>query len=96
MANIYYSNSLNHYGTLRAVLSMEEGRRFLKEHTTQYVGRQFPTSLSLGVDFAVLRLFEGEMNGEWRAGFYVFEDNILRIEEAVRSCDADLRSEVVK
>ena len=89
MANIYYSNSLNHSGTLRAVLSMEEGGRFLKEHTTQYVGRQFPTSLSPGVDFAVLRLFEGEMNAEWRAGFYLFEDNILRIEEAVHSCNAN-------
>ena len=95
MANIYYSNSLNHSGILRAVLSMEEGRRFLKEHTAQYVGRQFPTSLSPGVDFAVLRLFEGEMNAEWRAGFYLFEDNILRIEEAVQSCNADLPLGVV-
>lgn len=89
MANIYYSSSLNRHGTLRAVLSSEEGRRFLKAHTAQYFGRQFPTSPSPGVDFAVLRLFEGEMNEEWRAGFYLFEDNILRIEEAVHSCNVN-------
>jgi hypothetical protein len=96
MANIYYSNSLNRHGSLRAVLSSDEGSRLLKEHSAHYVGQQFPGSPSPGVDFAVLRVFEGEMNAEWRAGFYLFEDNILRIEEAVHSCDADLPLRVVK
>jgi hypothetical protein len=90
MANIYYSNSLNRHGSLRAVLSSEEGRRLLEEHSTHYVGQQFPASPSPGVDFGVLRVFEGEMDEEWRAGFYLFEDNILRIEEAVHSCNASL------
>ena len=89
MANIYYSNALHRHGSLRAVLSSEEGRRLLKEHSAHYLGKQFPASPSPGVDFAVLRVFEGEMNAEWRAGFYLFEDNTLRIEEAVHSCNAN-------
>ena len=96
MANIYYSNALHRHGSLRAVLSSEEGMRLLKEHSAHYVGKQFPASPSPGVDFAVLRVFEGEMNAEWCAGFYLFEDNILRIEEAVQSCNADLPLGVVK
>jgi hypothetical protein len=89
MANIYYSGSLNRLGTLRAVLSSEEGRRLLKAHSAHYVGQQFPTDPKPGVDFAVLRVFDAEVNPEWRAGFYLFEDNIVRIEEAVQSCNAN-------
>lgn len=43
-----------------------------------------------GTDFAILRLFEGERSEEWRAGFYRFDDGIMRIEEAVLSCNAKL------
>lgn len=90
IANIYYSNSLNRHGSLRAVLSSEEGRRLLKEHSAHYLGQQFPARPSPRVDFGVLRVFEGEMNPECRAGFYLFEDNIVRIEEALHSCNASL------
>jgi hypothetical protein len=43
-----------------------------------------------GLDFAVLRIFEGEMSGEWQAGFYVFDDDLAQIDESVRACDAEL------
>jgi hypothetical protein len=91
MANIYYSHSANRQGTLRAVLSSDEGKFLLNGHSAQYTGPQFPTmGQNMGVDFAVLRVFEGEMSQQWRAGFYRFDEEIIRIEEAVRACDAKL------
>jgi len=92
MANIYYCYSENgSSGVLRAVLSTEEGRTLLKVYSTQFAGQQFPImGQDPGTDFAILRLFEGERSEEWRAGFYRFDDGIMRIEEAVLSCNAKL------
>ncbi len=39
-------------------------------------------------DFAILRLFEGEVTEQWRPGFYWFHEDILRIEEVVQSYNA--------
>jgi hypothetical protein len=86
MTNIYYSHSVNRQGTLRAALSSEECRRLLKEHQAQYVGQQFPTEgLSSEVDFAVLSISEEEVSAEYGIGFYLFDHDIVRIEEAVQS-----------
>jgi hypothetical protein len=92
MANIYYCHSENRgSGVLRAVLSSDEARSLLKGHSVQYAGQQFPAiGPEPGVDSAILRLFEGEMNEDWRVGFYRFDDGIMQIEEAVHSCDAKL------
>jgi hypothetical protein len=91
LANIYYSHSVTPKGILRAVLSSEEGRYLLKEHSSQYFGQQFPAAgQSPGVDFAVLRIFDGEMSEECRAGFYLFDEDVIRIEGAVHSCEAGL------
>jgi hypothetical protein len=89
MANVYYSHSTNRQGILRAILSSEEGRFLLNEYSAQYVGQQFPTAgRDPGVGFAVLRIFEGEVSAELRVGFYLFDDDVIRIEEAVRSYNA--------
>jgi hypothetical protein len=88
MANIYYSRSVSRQGILRAVLSSEEGRYLLKEYSAKYAGQQYPTTgQRSGVDFAVLRIFEGEMTEQWRAAFYLFDDDVIRIEGAVQSCE---------
>jgi hypothetical protein len=90
MANIYYSHPENRRGMLRAVLSSEETINLMKKHLAYYAGEQFPmTHQPVEADFAVLHIFEGETNGEWRSGFYQFDDDIERIEETVRSCDAN-------
>lgn len=91
MANLYYSQSVNCQGTPRAVLSSNEARCLLNGLPAQYVGQQFPaTSQEPGPDFALLRIFEEEMNEEWRAGFYRFEDDLTQMEEAVQACIAEL------
>lgn len=89
MANIYYSHPSNRRGVLRAVLSTEEGKSLLKGHSAQYAGRDFPTMVrEPDGDFAILRLFEGEVTEQWRPGFYWFHEDILRIEEVVQSYNA--------
>jgi hypothetical protein len=91
MANVYYLQSFDQHGFLRAVLSSEQCEGLLNGHSTHYVGLQFP---ALGQDekaaFAVLRVFEGEMNGECRSGFYRFDDDITQMEIAVQACEARL------
>jgi hypothetical protein len=63
----------------------------LSGHSAQYVGQQFPAkSHEPGADFALLCIFAGEMNEEWRAGFYRFNDDITQMEQAVQACTAEL------
>jgi hypothetical protein len=83
MANIYYSYTNNRRGVLRAVLSSEEGRCLLSELPARYAGHQFPTGHDSKVDFATLRIFDGE-DKEHCPGFYLFDANLMRIEEAVQ------------
>ena len=91
MANIYYSQPANRRGILRAVLSLEESRNLLKQHMIRYAGKQFPTaSQGLKADFAVLQVFDGETNEEWKSGFYQFDDDITQVEATVRSHHAML------
>jgi hypothetical protein len=42
------------------------------------------------VEFAELRIFEGELSEQWRAGFYRFDDDIMKMEQAVQACTAEL------
>jgi hypothetical protein len=90
MANLYYSHSYNRRGVLRAVLSSDEGGSLLRGHSARYARLQFPTGQDTELDFAVLRIFEGEMSEEWQAGFYVFEGDLAQIEEAVQACTEEL------
>ena len=70
MPNIYYCQSAKG-GILRAVLSWEQGRSLLKQHPFRYAGQQFPTKAQdRAADFAVLRVFDEELDMKWRAGFY--------------------------
>ena len=83
MANIYYSYTNNRRGVLRAVLSSEEGICLLSEVPARYAGQQFPTGHDSNVDFATLRLFDGE-DKEHSPGFYLFDANLMRIEEVMQ------------
>jgi hypothetical protein len=92
MPNIYYCQPINRgSGILRAVLSSEEGRSLLKQHSFHYAGPQFPTTAQdRAADFAVLRILDEERDEEWRAGFYRLDADIMRIEEAIQACTAML------
>ena len=86
MAHIYYSHPVNRQGKLRAVLSPKEASNLLKKHLGYYAGQEFPTTHQpVESDFAVLQLLEEEERGEWRPGFYQFDDDILRVEDTLNS-----------
>ena len=88
MPNIYYCSLANHgLGILRAVLSWEESKNLLKLCSVQYAGLQFPTVVQGRTpDFALLRIFEEERDDKLQVGFYSFDDDIMQIEEGVRTC----------
>jgi hypothetical protein len=88
MPNIYYCQAINRgCGILRAVLSWEQGRSLLQQRSFQYTGQQFPAAgQDWAGDYAVLRIFDEEPDEEWQAGFYRFDGDLMRIEEAVRAC----------
>jgi len=92
MSNIYYCQPGRHgWGMLRAVLSLEEGKRLLKLQASRYVGQEFPIStLDTAADFAVLRIFDEEPNEGWRVGFHRFNAELGRVEETVRACTIKL------
>jgi hypothetical protein len=89
MPNIYYCTGLanNSLGILRAVMSWEESRNFLKLCSVQYAGLQFPTmAQGRASDFAVLRILDDERADKWQVGFYSVDGDILHIEEWVQTC----------
>lgn len=92
MPNIYYCHPFNRgSGMLRAVLSSEEATCLLSELPVLYAGQQFPTMTEdQNFDFVVLRVFEEELDRKRPAGFYRFDADITRIEEAVQACTAQL------
>jgi hypothetical protein len=93
MPNIYYycQSGKRGRGMLRAVMSMEEGKCFLKLNASHYIGQEFPaTDVNSAPDFAILRVLDEETTEEYPVGFYRFDADIERIEEAVRACTTKL------
>jgi hypothetical protein len=78
---------------LRAVLSREEAMGLLDHHSASYLGQKFPTKKrGRATNFALLRIFDGEANQEWRSGFYHFDADVMRIDEALQACAQSLRT----
>ena len=74
---------------MRAVLSLEESQKLLRQHAAAYVGQHFPKSNpDRTSDFAVLRIFDEETNDNWRPGFYSFDADVTQIEEALQAPSA--------
>lgn len=92
MPNIYYRYSINRGpGILRAVLSREEVRSLLKHLSVHYVGQQFPTAAQDHAgDFAIIRILHEELGEEWEPGFYCFDADIMRVEDAIQASTANL------
>jgi hypothetical protein len=72
---------------LRAVLSVNECDRVVSKHPVTFFGDNFP-SLADGptgeVDFAVLRVAAEETVGNWRAGFYRLDSDLVALNDALR------------
>lgn len=92
MANLYYCHCINNgSGILRAVLTPDEAKSLLKKVSASFAGEQFPaTTQEQKYDFAVLRIFDGELGEKWQAGFYRFGEEIAKIEEVVQASTTKL------
>jgi hypothetical protein len=92
MLNIYYRHSINRGpGILRAVLSREEARSLLKHLSVHYVGQRFPTAAQDQTgDVAIIRILDEELGEEWHAGFYCFDGDIMRVEDAIQASTTNL------
>ena len=92
MPNLYFCESIKQ-SMLRAVLSREEAMGLLVHHSADYVGKKFPTKKKgRASNFALLRIFDAEAKRDLRPGFYRFDADIMRIDEALRACTQNLRT----
>jgi hypothetical protein len=73
-------------GMLRAVLSITECERVVKEHPATYVGDQFPKladEQGTANDFAVLNFPPDEALPGWRPGYYRLDSDLTRVNESL-------------
>ncbi len=71
---------------LRAVLSVKECERVVSKHPVTFFGESFPSLEENGVgagDFAVLRFAAEETVGNWRAGFYRLDSDLVELNDAL-------------
>ena len=71
---------------LRAVLSVNECDRVVREHPATYVGEQFP-ALANGNnatnDFAVISFRAEETTSSWRSGYYRLDSDLTKLNESI-------------
>jgi len=88
MPNLYFCQPhAKNQGMLRAVLSVNECDRVVSKHTVTFFGDSFPSLAENGaeaVDFAVLKFAVGETVGDWRAGFYRLDSDLVELNDALR------------
>lgn len=69
------------------MLSVNECERVVSKHPVKFFGERFP-SLSEGEvgagDFAVLKFAAEETVGDWRAGFYKLDSDLVELNDALR------------
>lgn len=90
MPNLYFIQSGNNSGMLRAVLSPDEGRALLTRHAADYVGKKFPESAE--ANCALLLVFDEEADKAWKAGCYRFAVGVMQIEQALRDSARQVQS----
>lgn len=67
---------------LRAVISLDDCKRLVGPAGARYVGERFPAvgnAQDKTKDFAVLGFTAGEARGEWQAGYYCFEADLMEL-----------------
>ena len=71
---------------LRAVLSVNECERVVRQHPATYVGEQFPklgNEHASGSDFAVLNFPPNEAPAGWRPGYYRLDSDLTEVNESL-------------
>jgi hypothetical protein len=83
MPNLYFCQPhAQNQGMLRAVISLADCKRLIGSGDAEYVGEQFPTVFGAGdhtKDFAVVGFSPTEAQGEWKAGYYCFEADLMEL-----------------
>ena len=83
MPNLYFCQPhAQNQGMLRAVISLADCKRLIGSGVARYVGDKFPTvsgDESNSQDFAVIGFRPDEAQGEWRAGYYCFEADLMEL-----------------
>jgi hypothetical protein len=83
MPNLYFCQPhAQNQGMLRAVISTADCKRLIGTGVAEYVGERFPTvagAADKSKDFAVLGFTPSEAQGEWRAGYYCFEADLMEL-----------------
>jgi len=83
MPNLYFCQPhAQNQGMLRAVISVADCKRLIGTGVARYVGEQFPAVSGNGdqsKDFAVLGFSPSEAQGEWKAGYYCFEADLMEL-----------------
>jgi hypothetical protein len=83
MPNLYFCQPhAQNQGMLRAVVSTADCKRLIGSGEAKYVGEQFPTVAGVedkSKDFAVLGFAPNEAQGEWRAGYYSFDADLMEL-----------------
>ncbi len=71
---------------LRAVLSVNECERVIRQHPATYVGENFPP-LGIGQeatnDFAIISFRPDETSVGWRSGYYRVDSDLDKINESL-------------
>jgi hypothetical protein len=87
MPNIYFCQPhAKNQGMLRAVLSVNECERVVGQHSVTYVGENFPAvadGQAVADDFAVISFHPNETTSQWRPGYYRFDSDLAKINEAL-------------
>jgi hypothetical protein len=83
MPNLYFCQPhAQNQGMLRAVISLADCKRLIGSGVAKYVGDQFPIvggKNGKSGDFAVLGFSPAEAQGEWQAGYYCFEADLMEL-----------------
>ena len=85
MPSLYFCQPhAQNQGMLRAIVSLEDCKNLVAKDKMIYVGQQFPKvyeGSSRSADFAVLSVDASEVEGEWRAGYYRFEADLMKLNQ---------------
>lgn len=87
MPNLYFCQPhAKNQGMLRAVLSVSECERVVRQHPATYVGEKFPGLADEQHgrdDYAVLSFRPDETTATWRPGYYRLDSDLTKLNEAL-------------
>jgi hypothetical protein len=85
MPSLYFCQPhAQNQGMLRAIVSIDDCQYLVARDKMTYVGEQFPKvyqGSKQSADFAVLSVDASEVQGEWQAGYYRIEADLMKLNQ---------------